>query len=193
MHCSDLREDTGLGTTSLVCFESQVFRVLLFRRHWLHLLLAPRNCWFGCRLDSSGHHRTACVKSGSSGVLRVLWRVQLRVFVAKQEGGRVSLCVPVPDLDLAAIDLVKTRRLEVGWRSWSPDSHCSTQIILRQTPPSFLESSARPGSCATTDGAALLVARRKESPFLELAGRLGRAKLVCSGPRGQRQVVWLVT
>ena len=91
MHCSDLREeDTGLGTTSRVWFESQVFRVLLVRRHWLHLLLAPRNCRCGCRLDSSGHHRTACVKKWefwcAEGSLE-----SAATRVCREAGGRASL------------------------------------------------------------------------------------------------------
>ena len=83
----------------------QPFRILLCRRLHLPLPLTLRPCRCGRQLDMFGHHRAACPEVG------VLERRGYPLEVAAAQG--VSTNVYVRDLDLAAFNVLGSRRLEV--------------------------------------------------------------------------------
>ena len=87
----------------LTRIESPLFRVLLQRRHRLPLLLSGRICRCGHSIDSHGHHRAACSRTGVLGrrgfaleseAARVCGeaggRVAANLFVRAQHGSGVA-------------------------------------------------------------------------------------------------------
>ena len=136
-----------------------------------------RTCRCGRQLDMFGHHRAACAMAGVLG-RRGFPLESAAAQVCREAGARVSTNVYVRDLDLADLDVVDGRRLEVvadGLSLWH-----GAQLAIDTTLVSPLHSngSAR-RRAADHDGAALEVARRrKERTYPELVGEGGRARLV---------------
>ena len=94
----------------LARFDPQLFRVLLLRRLWQPLPPVSRICR---PLDSSGHLRAACAKSGALG--RRVSAVESAVArVCREAGGLVSCNVFVRDLDVG---------VPVGYDRVRPDRH----------------------------------------------------------------------
>ena len=93
-------------------FDPQPFRVLLLRRLWLPLPPTARNCRCGLPLDSCGHHRASCAAAGVLG----RWGFAVESAAARicrEAGARVSVDVRVQDMDLARLDALDNRRLEI--------------------------------------------------------------------------------
>ena len=163
--------------TSRVRVDAQPFRLLLCRRLHLPLPLSMRTCRCGRQLDMFGHHRAACAMAGVLG-RRGHPLECAAAQVCKEAGARVSTNVRVRDLDLADLNVVDGRRLEVvadGLSLWH-----GAQLAIDTTwfPPLHNNGSAR-RRAADHDGAALEVARRRqEHTYRELVGEGGRARLV---------------
>ena len=169
-------------------FDPQQFRVLLLRRLWQPLPPVLRICRCGRPLNSSGHHRAACVTSGVLG--RRGFAVESAVArVCREAGGRVSCNVFVRDLDVGVPIAGDGRRLEVV-ADGLPLFH-GAQLALDATMVSPLRSDGTPHRrAAEEDGAVLHTARRrKERTYPELSGRFGcvwwcwHAKLAGGGQR----------
>ena len=93
-------------------FDPQPFRVLILRRLWLPLPPIARNCRCGLPLDSCGHHRAACAAAGVL-VRRGFAVESAAARICREAGTRVSLDVRVQDMDLARLDALDNRRLEI--------------------------------------------------------------------------------
>ena len=95
----------------LTSFTPQLFRVILLRLH-LPLPLTVRNCRCGLPLDSRGHHRAVCARSGVLGGRG--WAVEnAAARICREAGGRVTTNVMIWDLDLVGPHVEDGRRLEV--------------------------------------------------------------------------------
>ena len=108
---------TGLALSTcpvsrLTSFSPQLFRVILLRRLHLPLPLTVRNCRCGLPLDSRGHHRAACARSGVLGGRG--WAVEnAAARICREAGGRVTTNVMIWGLDLVGPHVDDGRRLEV--------------------------------------------------------------------------------
>ena len=96
-----LRSQSGPGagvpfltspTSPLTRIESPLFRVLLQRRLRLPLPLSKRMCGCGHSIDSFGHHRAACSRTGCLEEGDLLWRVRLRGSAEKREAASRPIC-----------------------------------------------------------------------------------------------------
>ena len=116
-----LRSQGGCGagaafSTSPNCaltrIEPPFFRTLLLRRLRLPLSLTQRDCRCGRPLDSCGHHRAACARSGVLG--RRGFAVESAAARVCREGGApVTTNILVRDMDVARPNPFDMRRLEV--------------------------------------------------------------------------------
>ena len=166
---------TALPTSRVTRVDAQPFRLLLCRR--LPLPLSMRTCRCGRQLDMFGHHRAACAMAGVLG--RRGYPLECAAAqVCREAGARVSTNVHVRDLDLADLDVVDGRRLEVVADELSLWHGAQLAIDTTLVSPLHSNGSAR-RRAADHDGAALEVARRrKEHTYPELVGEGGRARLV---------------
>ena len=94
----------SVGTNSL--------QVLLQRRLSLPLPLSKRSCRCGLLLDTFGHHRGACSRSGALG-RRGFSLESAAARVCREAGGRVVANFLVRDMDLGLPIADESRRLEV--------------------------------------------------------------------------------
>ena len=99
-------------TCALTRIEPPLFHTLLLRRLRLPLSLTQRDCRCGRPLDSRGHHRAACARSGVLG--RRGFAVESAVaHVCREVGPRVTTNILVRDMDVARPNPLDMRRLEV--------------------------------------------------------------------------------
>ena len=181
-----LRSQGGCGagaafSTSPNCaltrIEPPFFRTLLLRRLRLPLSLTQRDCRCGRPLDSCGHHRAACARSGVLG-RRGFAVESAAARVCREGGARVTTNILVRDMDVARPNPLDMRRLEVvadGLPLFG-----GRQLALDTTLVSSLhcDGSPQPGA-ANRDGAVLDAARRRKNrTYPELIGPRGRARLV---------------
>ena len=146
--------------SAAIRFESQEFRILLFRRLWCPLPLSASSCRCGRPLDPCGHHRAACPHTGV--LVRRGFSLEsagARVCREAGGGGRVTTNVRVQDLDLPPRAGADNRRLEVV-ADGLPLFH-GAQLAID-----------------TTMVSPVLARARKERTYPKLAQAHGRARLV---------------
>ena len=98
------------------CISAHELRPTAVRSLLRRLLLPPpsssRSCRCGRPLNSSGHHRAACAVAGVLG--RRAFALEIAAArVWREAEGRVALNVGAQDMDLAALDQLDNRRIEV--------------------------------------------------------------------------------
>ena len=168
---------TTCPSSPLTRIDSALFRVLLQRRLRLPLLLSQRICGCGQPLDSFGHHRAACSRTGALG--RRGFPLESAIArICREAGGRVVTNMLVRDMDLGVPAAGDSRRLEVvvdGLPLFG-----GVQLAIDTTLVSSVRGDGEPRrGAADTDGVALLQARkRKENTYPELRGPRARARLV---------------
>ena len=130
-----------------------------------------------CCLDSFGHHRTACARTGVLGRRR--FAIESAASRVCREGGvRVATNVLLRDLDLAVPVAQGGRRLEIIADGLPLFGGVQFAVVATFVSLLHCDGTGRPSS-ARVDGAALAVARsRKERTYPELVGRQARAWLV---------------
>ena len=96
---------TTCPTSVLTKIPQHMFRVVLLRRLRLPFLFLLTRAVGGLPIDSFGHHRASCTRTGAfeSAAARV----------CREAGGRVTTNVMVRDLDLPVLNATDSRWLEV--------------------------------------------------------------------------------
>ena len=168
---------TALSTSYHTKIPAHLFRVVLLRRLRLPLPLTLHMCRCGRPIDSFGHHRASCARSGVLGRRRFALE-SAAARMCREAGGRVATNVLVRDMDLAAPDLTDSRRLEVVVDGLPLFGGC--QLAVDTTLVCALHCDGSPhGAAADADGVVLQSARRrKERTYPELVGPRSRARLV---------------
>ena len=86
---ADQGQDWRCPVSRLTSFTPQLFWVILLRRLHLPLPLTVRNCWCNLPVDSRGHHRAVCARSGVLGGRG--WAVEnAAARICREAGGRVT-------------------------------------------------------------------------------------------------------
>ena len=169
---------SAVPSSFLTRIESQLFRVLLFRRLRLPLPLSSRSCTCGrLRLsDIFGHHRASCAQAGVLG-RRGFAVESAAARICREAGGRVATNCFVRDLDIG-VPVNDGRRLEVVVDGLP--LYGGAQLAVDTTLVSVLHCDGSPHrGAADADGVALVAARRrKERTYPELVQPGHRAKLV---------------
>ena len=174
-------------TSPLTRIESPLFRVLLQRRLRLPLPLSKRMCGCGHSIDSFGHHRAACSRTGVLG-RRGFAVESAAARVCREAGGRVATNMFVRNMDLGVPRAADSRRLEVvvdGLPLFG-----GVQLAVDTTLVSALKGDGVPRrGAADRDGVALAEARRtKERTYPELVGPWFPGSSCGLGSGGGRQV-----
>ena len=179
----------GLALTALLTsyhttkIPAHLFRVTLLRRLRLPLPLTLHMCRCCRPIDSFGHHRASCARSGVLGRGYALESAAARM--CREAGGRVATNVLVRDMDLAAPDLTDSRRVVVdGLHLFG-----GCQLAVDTTLVCALHCDGSPhGAAADADGVVLQSARRrKERTYPELVGPLVRRDEIVCVTVGQSQ------
>ena len=145
---------TASPTTLMTKIPPHLFRTILLRRLRLPLPFSRCMCRCGRPIDSFGHHRASCTRTGALG-RRGFALESAAARVCREAGARVTTNVLVRDLDLPLPEAADNRRLEV------------------------VADGLPHRGAADTDGVVLQRARRrKERRYPELVGRGSRARLV---------------
>ena len=167
-------------TCPLTRIDPALFRVLLLRRLRLPLPLSIRSCQCGRPLDSCGHHRAACARAGVLGRRGFAVESAAARIVAREvrESRQTSWSAT---WTLAAPNPGDVRQLETAADGLPLFGGAQLAIDTTLISTLHCDGSARPGT-ADTDGAALVVARRrKERTYPELVGgacrRSGRSRV----------------
>ena len=127
-------------------------------------------------LDSSGHHRAACVVAGVLGS-RGFAVESAAARVWREAGGRVTTNMRIQDMDIVVPNQLDERRIEV-LADGLPLFH-GTQVAVDTTLVSaFRRNGAPRPRCADVDGAVLEVARRRKSSGI-LSSLADRAEHHC--------------
>ena len=164
-------------TTLMTKIPPHLFRTILLRRLRLPLPFSRCMCRCGRPIDSFGHHRASCTRTGALG-RRGFALENAAARVCREAGARVTTNVLVRDLDLPLPVAADNRRLEVvadGLPIFG-----GSQLALDTTLVCALHCDGSPHTgAADTDGVVLQRARRrKERRYPELVGRGSRARLV---------------
>ena len=99
-------------TSVLTKIPPHLFKVVLLRRLRLPLPLSPHTCGCGLPIDSFGHHRASCTRTGALG-RRGFALESAAARVCREAGGRVTTNVMVRDLDLPVLNATDSRPWEV--------------------------------------------------------------------------------
>ena len=179
---------TTCPTSVLTKIPPHLFKVVLLRRLRLPLPLSPHTCGCGLPIDSFGHHRASCTRTGALG-RRGFALESAAARVCREVGGRVTTNVMVRDLDLPVLNATDSRRLEVvvdGLPLFG-----GSQLAVDTTLVCSLHCDGSPhNGTADTDGMIFPGARRrKEQRYLELVGPGSRARLVVGFGCGWQVVV----
>ena len=151
--------------------------MLLQRRLRLLLPLSERICRCGHFIDSYGHHRAACSRTGVLG-RRGFALESAAARVCREAGGRVAANLFVRNMDLGLPRAGDNRRLEVVVDGLP--LYGGAQLAVDTTLVSALKGNGEPRRGAENhDGVELAAARRdKERTYPELVGPGARARLV---------------
>ena len=182
---------TALPTSRATRMDGQPFRILLLRRLRLPLPLSSRTCRCGRQLDPLGHHRAACPEAGVLGRRGFPLEVAAAQ-VCREAGARVTTNIFVRDMDLAVVNVMDSRRLEVVADGLT--AFRGAQLAIDTTLVSAIrrDGTARPGA-ATRAGVALAAARRTREDYPELTGEGGEPAwwfwLLRLGADGRRRLL----
>ena len=121
---------TALPTSYHTRIPAHLFRVTLFRRLRLPLPLTSHRCRCGRPIDSFGHHRASCARSGVLGQ-RGFALESAAARICREAGGRVTTNVLVRDLDLVAPNPLDSRRLEVVAPVWGVSARSGHDTRVR--------------------------------------------------------------
>ena len=139
---------TTSPTSASTKIPPHLFRVVLLRRSRLPLPLSPLTCSCGRPIDSFGHHRVSCARTGASGRRRcTLESEAARVY--REAGERVTTNAMVRNLDLPVPDVTDSRRWRLSWM----DCRCSLVRSLQWTRRCSLHSEDSPHNGARPGGA----------------------------------------
>ena len=177
-----LRSQSGPGgslaltTCPTTKIPPHLFRVVLLRHLRLPLPLSPHTCGCGLPIDSFGHHRASCTRTGALG-RRGFALESAAARVCREAGGRVTTNVMVRDLDPGA---QRHRQPSVEVVVDGLPLFGGSQLAVDTTLVCSLHCDGSPhNGAADTDGVIFPGARRrKERRFPELVGPGSRARLV---------------
>ena len=159
-----------------------LFRVILLRRLLMRLLPSLHRCWCGRPIESFGHHRAACARSGVLGRRELALDSSAGGRVCREAGGRVSTDCLMRDLDFPMF-ATDSRRLDVvvdGRHLFGCCQLGSCLLAVDTTLVCAMHCDGTPHDGAPDrEGVALEAARRrKERRSPELVGPRSRARLV---------------
>ena len=147
---------------------------------------SPHTCGSGLPLDSFGHHRASCTRTGALG-RRGFALESAAARVCREAGGRVTTNVMVRDLDLPVLNVTDSRRMEVvvdGLPLFG-----GSQLAVDTKLVCSLHSDGSPHNGAADTDCVIFprARRRKERRYPELVGLGSRARFVVLALDGRRR------